>query len=61
MHSKMLVEIPLNPFPSIIAPMYLNGSIPPNPNTLDYKHPLNTPKVRSSTMQSMNAGVGSKY
>jgi len=30
-----LIAIPLNPCPSIIAPMYLGGSIPPRAKVVD--------------------------
>ena len=54
-----LIAIPLNPCPSIIAPMYFGGSIPPRANVVDYTTPPNIPNTTRIEMHAANAAPAS--
>ena len=54
------IAIPLNPCPSIIAPIYFGGSIPPNAKVVDYTIPPKIPKTTKIEMHAANAAPASK-
>ena len=55
-----LIAIPLNPCPSIIAPMYFGGSIPPRANVVDYTIPPNIPNITRIEIHAAKAAPASK-
>lgn len=59
-HCIRFVEIPLIPFPNIITPIYLKGSIPPRPKTVVWIVPEKTPKIRSKIIHTIKLVVSEK-
>ena len=55
-----LIAIPLTPWPSMIAPMYFGGNIPPSANVDDYTIPPKIPKTTRIEMQAAKALPASK-
>lgn len=53
-----MILIPLNPFPSITAPMYFEGNIPEYANTDAYSSPAIKPKISNVTMHKANPVSG---
>ena len=60
MARNTLIAIPLNPYPSIIAPIYFGGSIPPSANVVDCTIPPNIPKIIRIEMHAAKADPASK-
>lgn len=56
---KKFILSPLSPFPSMTAPVYLNGKIPANPNTPPCTRELNTPMITIATIISGNEVLSS--
>lgn len=50
-----LIAIPLRPYPSIIAPMYLGGSMPPRAKVVDWTIPPNIPNTTRIDIHAANA------
>lgn len=50
-----MIAIPLMPCPSIIAPMYFGGSIPPRAKVEDWTIPPKIPKTTRIDMHAANA------
>ena len=55
---RMFKVIPLSPLPNITAPIYLNGNMPANPNTLPYTIPPIAPKTTRIEIQAANPASG---
>jgi hypothetical protein len=58
---RMLIKIPLSPFPSMTAPIYFGGSIPATPNTAAYTKPEMIPKVTIITLHMAKPKPGDEY
>ncbi len=50
-----LRTIPLMPYPNMIAPIYLGGSIPPRAKVLDWTIPPKTPKIKRIVISAAKA------
>lgn len=60
MARNTLIAVPLNPCPSMIAPIYFGGSIPPRANVDDYTIPPKIPNTTRIEMHAANAAPDSK-
>lgn len=53
-------DIPLRPFPNMIAPIYFPGRIPPKAKVDDYTIPPKTPKTTNIEISAAKAGPASR-